>query len=55
MSVIVRRNLHTNMRLILNGYRATAVESPGLTRVSFFFLRLGEERNLRKKRGCRDE
>jgi len=44
-----------NMCLILNGYRNRAVESAGLTRVSFFFLGLGEERSLRKKRGYRDE
>jgi len=44
-----------NMCLILNGYRNRAVESADLTRVSFLFSGLGEERSSRKKRGCRDE
>jgi hypothetical protein len=50
MPVIVRKNLHMNMSLILNSYRDRTVESPDLTRVSFLFVDLDKARSLQKKR-----
>jgi len=51
LSAIMRKNIHTSMFLILNGYKNRAVRISSPNSVIFVFVGLDERRSLQEKGG----
>ena len=51
MYVIVRKKVHMNMCLILNGYRVRAIWIPRTNSVRILFVGLDKDGNLHNKGG----